>query len=160
MKRNLLLISLFFLLMPFYAFSQKVLVLEKTGKFKTHMYYEGNQIKLQMDSLEIHGRITKIYDSLLIINQDLHVPLSKINYIKRQRFWLNLNAASFKGFSLLYLLSNVLSRSIQKKGPIIQLSDLLVGGVIYGSAVLLERLWQKKCRINKKWQLKVIDLSL
>ncbi len=141
--------------------AQKLLVLEKTGKFKTHLYPEGSVIMLSMDdTLMVHGRISSLKDSMLQLNEKIMIDLSSVDHVYRERDLVQFISAGAMLAGLTYFVLTGFNRTINKEYPILPGEDLLISGAVIGSAILLYQFKFKKYKLGDKWQLKILDFSI
>ncbi|MDZ7741891.1 MAG: hypothetical protein U5Q03_09120 [Bacteroidota bacterium] len=140
--------------------AQKLLVLEKKGKFKTYMYPEGSAIMLSIDdTLMVQGRITSLKDSVLQLNGNIMLELSRIDHVYRERELVQFISAGALLAGLTYFVLTGFNRTLNKEYPILPAEDILLSAAVMGSGILLYQFKFKKFELGEKWQLKILDFS-
>lgn len=160
MKNYLIILFVLLIFLCGRALSQKILVLEKTGRFKTHMYYQGSSIAVGLDDKLVYGVITLIRDSLITVNDNFIFRLNKVKYVSRERFWVNYFSSAARLLGLTYFTLTGFNRLINKQYPVWDSQSLLISGALFVGAVILDFFGYRKISLGEKWQLKIIDLSL
>lgn len=151
---------LFYLMLTYSAPAQTLLVLEKTGKFKTIKYYPGNKIMLKInDTLNVYGRITSLEDSILQINNTIEIELSRINAVYRERSLLQFISKGALVGGLTYFVLTGFNRSLNREYPILPASDIAISAGVMGGAMILSSFKYKQYHLGEKWQLKILDFS-
>lgn len=145
------------------ADAQKILLLEKTKKFKRIRYFEGDPIafRIDNDNYAIAGRIDMILDNGVVVDGEVY---------RFENITMVLNFKKFAVFralskSALYAVPPMLVFTILHRGfnseekLLIDRNALQVMGVVGGIGVLLWPLKARKYRLGKKWQLRTLDIT-
>lgn len=157
-SRGLLLISIIFMLQNLMA--QQYLVLEKRGTPRNFKYSTGDLISLYAGGLFISGQITGMNDSVVTLDHDLTVKLKNITVIERRRKFLKaLSELFFIRGGIAYFLIEGTNRTINHEYPVITDNTIKVSGTAIAFGILIRPLIKRKFRLDKKWQLKVLDFD-
>lgn len=143
------------------AYGQKLLILERPGATKHHIFKTGNAIRLfdGRSMRVVHGAISSIADSMITINTLEPVYLSRITTIYRPLKLLRRfsNAATVAGIG--YFLLTGFNNAINHKSPLIDHGTLVTSAVITPVGVATSYIRYRKFTIGPHWRLKVIDMN-
>jgi hypothetical protein len=152
------LVCVFFLLQA--AYSQQYLVVQKNLAIKNYKYQPGDKISLQTirGDLEFDGRISKITDSTIVIDNLYEIDLRNIAAVFRKRgFIKRLSGLFFIRGGIAYTAITGINGLINNDSPMIDQQTLLISAAMVAIGFAMKPLIIKKLKINEKWQLKVID---
>lgn len=145
------------------ADAQKILLLEKTRKFKRIRHFVGDPFAFRLNdqSFAISGNIDHILDSAVVVDGELYA-FENISMVLNYKKYAALRMISK---SALYavppmLVITLLHRGINtKEQPLLDRNSLQVMGVIGGIGLLLWPFKARKYRLGKKWQLRTLDIT-
>lgn len=155
-------LSLVLLLLVFQtSFGQRVLLLEKPGKFKNYKYFVGSEISVRTlaNGSRVGGTIHEITDSSLLIDFDKEVLLQDIDMVYKSRWGYSLLSASTRIAGAGYFLLDVVNNAINNELVVEKNTVLISSGLIAFSYVLVP-LKTKRMRVGDKWRIKVLDFSI
>lgn len=140
--------------------AQQYLVLEKTGTPRNFKYSTGERISLYAGGLFISGQITGMNDSAVTLDNYLTVRLKNITSIERRsKFLKALSELFFIRGGIAYFLIEGTNRTINHEYPVITDNTLKVSGAAIALGILIRPLIKRNFRLDKKWQLKVLDFD-
>lgn len=140
---------------------QKYLILERPGTTKHHIFKTGNRIRLyDVQSMRvIQGNISRINDTMIVINSVVPVRLRNITAVYRPLTMLHLFSRTATAAGTGYLLLTVLNKGINKNSPAVNNGTFIVSGTIIFTGVATSFLRYRKFPIGRKWRVKIIDLT-
>ena len=157
--RILFLVVLVYIINSEVGSCQKFLLLEKNNYHNQVYYYLGNGIRFKtFEDRKVTGTIMDILDSSVIVNTD-SILLKDIDIIYKQRWFFSLFSKGLETAGIGYFLLETVNNIINGRKTIIAGPEILTSGILIGSGFLLSLLDERKCRIQKKWRLKVIDFN-
>jgi hypothetical protein len=156
-----IIMSLFFL--THQVQGQKILLLEKTTGTKRIRHYEGDSFAFRVDGdkYAIKGNIEMILDYGIVVDGEVY-RFDNITMVLNYRKYAVLRALSK---SALYavppmLVFTLLHNGINtKESPLIDKNTIQVAGVVGGVGLVLWPFKVYKYRLDKKWQLRTIDVT-
>ncbi|HEX7411241.1 MAG TPA: hypothetical protein VF298_03785 [Bacteroidales bacterium] len=140
---------------------QKLLILERPGTIKHFFFKTGDRIRLY-DSKSmsmIHGDISRITDTVIVINMLEPVILSRVSIVYRPLTMLHIFSRTTTAAGLGYFLLTGFNNAINKKSPIIDHGTLIVSALITGAGVATSFIRYRKFALGTHWRLKVIDID-
>jgi len=145
-----------------FSTAQKILWLENRHIAKRIKYVVGDHMSFVTKSgLYFNDLLVRINDSSLQLNKET-VLIEDIDYVfKTQRgaTWRSMsNVAAQAG--LLFFSVDAFNRTINQEYPIIRNGNLVVTSSFLISSALFYKLGTRRYRLNKKWRLRVIDISI
>jgi len=145
------------------CYSQKILLLEKTTKFKRIRHFVGDQIAFRIGdgNFTVSGPIDYIGDSAIVVNGEL-CPLANISVVLNYKKYAVFRALSKAAFYAIppMLLFTVLHRGINtREQPLLDRNSIQVVGVFGAIGVVLWPFKARKYKLKKNWQLRVIDVT-
>ena len=142
-----------------YARCQKLLILERPGTTKYYIFKTGDWIRLYdgKSMRVIQGDISRITDTMLVINTLEPVYLSRITYLNRPLIMLQLFSKTATAAGIGYFLLTGINNAINKNTPIVNQGTLIVSAVIGGAGVATSFIRYRKLKLGNNWRLKVID---
>ncbi len=149
-----------FLISPLHA--QRILLVEKSGKFKNFKYFVGDDISLRLKAgNEKHrGTIHEITDSSILINFDNEILLSEIGMILKPRWGWSLLSNVTRIAGLGYMALDIVNNTINNSAPIVDESTLLIGAGMVAFSYAILPLHNRQLKKGKKWRIKVLNFSL
>jgi hypothetical protein len=161
MKRSFAII----LLLIFFAatgWSQKRLILERPGTTKYYIFKVGDEITLMnnRDKRKIHGGISRIGDTSIIVNYLETADLNGIIAVYRPLKMMNLFSRVATDAGLGYFLLTGFNNSINNELPLIDHGTLVASTIVTGVGLVTRFLRYRKYNIGHAWRIKIIDLDL
>lgn len=144
-----------------YLHCQNLLILERPGTTKYHIFKTGNSIRLYdgKSMRMIQGEISRINDTMIIINSLEPVYLSRITVVYRPLSMLHLFSRTATTAGLGYLILTGFNNAINSKSTLIDHGTLIVSAAITGVGVATSFIRYRKFVLGTNWRLKVIDLN-
>ena len=142
--------------------SQNILVLEKAGAGKKHLFQVRNNISLKTESSQkrIKGTITQILDSSIVINYSQEIQITDIAAIYRKRWGFSLLQNVLIAGGVLYTTLSLLNGTINNDDPLVPSKTLKIGGGMILAGILLTPLNTRKHPIEMtRWKLKILDFT-
>lgn len=146
-----------FLFISNYAFSQTILVVERPGTVKNHIFEAGQYISLKTKSGEkISGPINIIKDSSLIVDFVHELEINDIEFVYKPRELLNVFGSAFIGGSIMYVSLDAINGGMKNKN-ILAYSGFWISTGFLATGIVMKVFSKKKMRIdNKKWRIKIL----
>ena len=142
--------------------AQRVLLIEKPGKFKNYKYFIGNSIVLKTIPYgeKQDGTIHLITDTRIAINFDNEIMLSDIEMIMRPRwgFGLLLRVTRIAGAG--YLILDVVNNSINGHPTIVDKNTAMISAGLVAFSYLIVPLQNKRMKAGNPWRIKVLNMSM
>ena len=144
------------------VFAQRVLLVEKPGKFKNYKYFVGDEIVLKVAPYgEKHdGIIHEVTDTSLLINFDNEIMLDEIQMILRPRWGLNILSKVTRIAGAGYFILDVVNRSINNQSPVVNENTLMISAGLVAFSYALVPFHDKRMKRGDKWRIKVLNLSM
>jgi len=143
------------LLFPLTMASQNILVLEKHNHRRNYKYKVDSRIILELKKQKIiSGRISRIEDSILVIDGLYHIKISEIEYVIRKRhgFYQMWNLFFLK-IGLGYFAITTINRTIRDEQPVFTATNMIIVGSAALIGIVGKLLYVKKYRIdNAHWR--------
>lgn len=157
------LVLLMALLFAAEGFSQKILLLEKTKKFKRIRHFTGDHVAFRVydDKFTISGEIEAILDDGIVVNDELY-PLNRIALVLNYQKFAVFRALSKSAFYSIppMLVFTMLHRGLNTgEHPLFDRNSLQVVGVFAAIGAILWPFKARRYRLGKKWQLRVLDIT-
>jgi hypothetical protein len=163
MPRVRKIIFLLFLMMPFLClYGQQYLVVQKAGGIKNFKYETDKPISIQTakGDFVIEGRISKITDTTVFIDNLYEIKYSNIQTVLRPRvFWKRLSKLFFIRGGIAYATIVGINGLINNDSPIIDEQTLIISAVMVATGFALRPFYVKKMDIGEKWKFKVLDFE-
>lgn len=144
------------------ARSQKLLILERPGTTKHHIFKTGSSIRLYDGKSKrmLHGNINRITDTSFTVNYQQIVVPAKVIAVYRpltllQRKFTRPAITAGLGYFLLTGINN----AINKESPIIDHGTLVASAIVTSAGIATSFLRYRKFKIGHSWRLKIIDLD-
>jgi hypothetical protein len=158
-----ILVMLVFCSTTILAFSQKTLMVEKIGTSRKYFYHAGDYLKiriLKQDTL-LRGKLWSIHDSMISISElrPLDVRLGDINSVYKRFAFPNKfgkylcvgGAGIFAIIAFNHLINNE---------QVFTKDMYILSGSMIGAGLISISLSEKRCRTDKRWKVKVLDIEL
>jgi len=144
------------------AHAQRILMLEKPGKFKNYKYFIGSNIVLKtIPSGEKHdGTIRVITDTSIVINFDNEIMLSDIEMIMRPRWGLRLLSKITRIAGPGYFILDVVNNSITGHPTIVNKNTAMISAGLVGFSYLIVPMHNKRMKAGNPWRIKVLNMSM
>lgn len=140
------------------------LLLTKPGSLKRFRFYVGEQIvfRVKNDTYFYSGSITAIKDSAFYY-QNTKIPLGRVAEIKLRnhtggRKALNFGSVLFKSAGTIFTLVGAINFLTQKDDRADGLWTMGAAVTTYAAGIGLKALTKRTYNLEKKWQLKVIEM--
>ena len=143
------------------AQAQRILLLEKPGKFKNHKYFVGSSIALKTIPYgeKYDGTIHVITDTSIVINFD-EIMLSDIEVIMRPRWALGLLSKVTRVAGAGYFILDVVNNSIDGHSTIVDKNTVMISAGLVAFSYLIVPLHNKKMKDGNPWRIKVLNMSM
>ncbi len=144
------------------AHAQRVLLLEKPGKFKNYKYFIGDNIALKTIPFgEKHdGTIHIITDTSIVINFDNEIMLSDVEMIMRPRWALGLLSKVTRIAGAGYFVLDVVNNSINGHPTIVDKNTVMISSSLIVFSYLIVPLHNKRIKAGNPWSIKVLNMSM
>ena len=144
------------------ADAQRVLLVEKPGKFKNYKYFVGDDITVKTFPYEMkhEGTIHQITDSSILINFDDEIMLEEIQLILRRRWALSLLSKVTRIAGAGYFVLDVVNRAINHEPTIIDKNTVMISAGLVAFSYALVPLHNKRMKPGEKWRIKVLNMSM
>ena len=141
--------------------AQRVLLIEKPGKFKNYKYFVGDDIMLKTApySQKYEGTIHEISDTSIIINFDNEIMLKDINKVLRKRTGLPWLSIITRALGAGYLLLDVVNNALNNE-PIIDQQTVMISAGLVAFSYALVPLHNRHLKRGEKWRIKVLNMSM
>ena len=162
LKYKILFFTLFLFLLAPDVIAQRILLVEKPGRFKNYKYFVGDDIALKVAPFnEKHeGIIYEITDTSLLINFDDEIMLDDIQMILRPRWGLTLLSKVTRIAGAGYFILDVVNRSINNQSPIVDDNTLMISAGLVAFSYALVPLHNKRIKKGEKWRVRVLNMSM
>ena len=144
------------------AQAQRVLLIEKPGKFKNYKYYIGNNIALKTLPFgeKYDGNIHVITDTSIVINFDNEIMLSDIEVIIRPRWGLGLLSKVTRIAGAGYFVLDVANNSLTGQPTIVDKNTAIISAGLIAFSYLIVPLHNKRMKAGNPWRIKVLNMSM
>ncbi|MBA9078854.1 hypothetical protein [Rufibacter quisquiliarum] len=140
------------------------LLLNKTGKLKRYRFYVGDQImfRVKNDSRFYSGSITAIKDSAFYF-QNTRIPLERVAQIRMRNHTggkkvLNYSSVVLKSAGSIFTLVGAINFITHSDDRVDGLHTMGAALTMYAAGVGLKALTKRTYNLEKKWQLKVVEM--
>lgn len=147
----------------FAAEAQQILLLEKIKKPKRIKHYVGDQLAFRFDDEKytISGTIEMIREDGIVVEGEFY-KLNQITMVLNYQKYAAFRVLSKSAFIAIppMLVMTMLHRGLNTgEQPLVDRNSLQVMGVFAGIGAILWPFKARKYRLEKKWQLRVIDIT-
>ena len=158
-------ILIFLLLLSFVGpelIAQRVLLVEKPGRFKNYKYFVGDDIivKIAPYGEKHEGTIHEVTDTSLLINFDNEIMIDDIEMILRPRWGFNLLSKVTRIAGAGYFVLDVVNRSINNQSPVVDQNTLMISAGLVAFSYALVPFHDKRIKKGEKWRIKVLNMSM
>jgi hypothetical protein len=162
LKYKTLFITLVVFMLASDAWAQRILLVEKPGKFRNFKYFVGDDIVLKIAPYgEKHeGIIHEVTDSSLLINFDDEIMLDDIQMILRPRWGMNILSKVTRIAGAGYFILDVVNRSINNQSPVVEENTLIISAGLVAFSYALVPFHDKRIKKGEKWRIKVLNMSM
>ena len=159
MKR--LFILLIFFCAACQAYSQKTLMVEKVGTSRKYFYHTGDYLKLRVSKQDtmLKGKLWSVGDSVISVSElrPFDVRLGDINSVyKRFAFPRKLSKYLFYGSAGIFVIIAI--NHLINNEQVFTQDMFIISGSLAGAGLLSLSLSEKRCRTDKRWKVKVLDM--
>ncbi len=157
-----ILVFLSFFLLVNTVDAQRVLLVEKAGKFRNYKYFVGDDIILKTApyNTKHEGAIHEITDTSILLNFDDEVMIEDIQMVLRQRWGLGLIAKITRIAGAGYFVLDVVNRSINSESPIVTQNTAIISASMVAFSYALLPLQKRRIKRGEKWRVKVLNMSM
>ena len=151
-----------FLALAFPADAQRILLLEKPGKFKNFKYFVGDDIvvKTMPYDTRYDGVIHEITDSSILINFDNEIMLENISMVMKRRWGWSLLSKVTRIAGAGYFILDVTNRAINNQSPVVTENTVMISAGMVAFSYALVPVHYKRMKKGEKWRLKVLNMSM
>jgi len=144
------------------AFTQRVLLVEKPGKFKNFKYKVGDDILVKVAPYgeKQEGIIHEVSDSSILINFDNEIMLDDIQMILRPRWGTKLLSKVTRVAGAGYFVLDVVNRAINNDSPVVDENTLMISAGLVAFSYALVPLHNRRMKKGEKWRIKVLNMSM
>ncbi len=144
------------------AHAQRILMLEKPGKFKNYKYFIGSNIAFKTLPFgeKYDGTIHVITDTSIVINFDNEIMLSDIEMIIRPRWGFGLLSKLARIAGAGYFVLDVVNNSITGQPTIVDKNTVAISAGLVAFSYLIVPLHNKRMKAGNPWRIKVLNLSM
>jgi len=142
--------------------AQRVLLVEKPGKFKNYKYFLGDDITLKTvhSGTKHEGRIHEITDTSIFINFDDEIMLEDIARILRPRWGLGLVSIITRIAGAGYLVIDVVNNVITGQPTIVDENTVIASASLVAFSYALVPFRNKRMKVDDKWRVKILNMSM
>lgn len=144
------------------ANAQRILLIDKPGKFKNFKYFIGDDIVLKTAPYgnKTEGTIHVITDTSLIINFDHEILLEDIEVILKPRWGMKLLSRITRIAGGGYFLLDVTNNLITGNPTIVDENTLIISAGLVAFSYALVPLHNRRMEPGNKWRMQVLNMSL
>jgi hypothetical protein len=161
MKKILVLLVFYFV--TGFAFAQKTLLVEKLGTSRRYFYHAGDYVKLRVSKQDtlLKGKLWSISDSAISVAElrPFDVQLGDIGSVyKRFAFPRKFGKMVCYGSAAIFgiIAINHLINNEQVFTP----DMFIISGAMAGAGLISLSLSEKRCRTDKGWKIKILDVTI
>lgn len=156
-------ITFFIALLATMGYSQRFLLLEKSGTFKNYKYFEGDEIavKLHKDQRFISGTITRLDDSTFVVDNQESFGIGQVKSVVRQRFFFSFFGPGAMMGGGMYFTLDALNRAFSGEAPVVTAEAAIIGGSLVGAGWVMSLFKNKTYSVgtDKKWRLRMMTTA-
>lgn len=144
------------------ADAQRILLVEKQGKFKNYKYFVGSDITVRTAPYgdKSGGTIHEITDTSILINFDNEIMLEDIQMVMRPRWGLGLLSKITRVAGAGYFILDVVNNSINGSPTIVDKNTLMISAGLVAFSYALVPIHNKRIKRGEKWRIKVLNMSM
>ena len=157
-----MLLMLIFCLLFSTMHAQRILLVEKPGKFKNYKYFVGNDILLRTAPYneKVSGTINDITDTSIVINFDNEIMLDDIEKIMRPRWGLQFLSRFTRIAGPGYFVIDVVNNAITNQTTIVHKNTVIASASLVAFSYALVPFHNKRLKADKQWRVKVLNMSM
>jgi hypothetical protein len=161
MKKILLLLVFYFV--AGFAIAQKTLMVEKIGSSRKYFYHAGDYLKLRVsheDTL-LKGKLWSISDSVISVAElrPFDVRLSDIGSVYK-KFAFPKKFGRIVGVGGVAIFAIIAFNHLINNEQVFTPDMYIITGSMLGASLISWSLSEKRCRTDKGWKLKVLDIQI
>ena len=136
-------------------------ILERAGTVKNYKYRVGDKISVlsRRGDVVVSGPICRINDSSIIVNYFYEVGINDIKAVYSPRYFIRILSKVCLIAGIGYFALDGFNSAINNENEIISNSTLITSGVLVGSGLAMKQFITRKFTLDKKWRVKILDLS-
>jgi hypothetical protein len=141
--------------------AQRILIVEKPGKFKNFKYFVGSDISLRIlpAGNRVSGIIHEITDSSILINYDNEIMLSDIERVIKNRWGFSLLSKVTRISGAGYFVIDALNSVITGNPTIVTEKTAIISGSLVAFSYVLVPLHSRPLK-KGKWRIKILNMSM
>ena len=141
--------------------AQRILLVEKPGKFKNYKYFVGDDIILKTfpNNQKHEGIIHEITDTSILINFSNEIMLKDINKVLRKRAGLPWLSLIVRTIGVGYFMLDVVNNTINNE-PMVDQQTLMISGGLVAFSYAIVPLHNRHLKRGEKWRIKVLNMSM
>jgi len=149
-------------LMIYSVDAQRILLVEKPGKFKNYKYTVGKEITVRTAPYrEVHsGTIHEVTDTSILINFDNEIMLEDIEMVMRRRWGLSLLSKITRVAGAGYFILDVVNNAINSSPTIVDKNTVMISAGLVAFSYVLVPFHNKRMKRGEKWRIKVLNMSM
>jgi hypothetical protein len=142
--------------------AQRILLVDKPGKFKNFKYFVGSEIRLRTnpDGIKHRGTIHVITDTSIIINYDDEIMIADIERIMRTRKGLPFLSKTSRILGAGYLLLDMVNNGINSEPTIVDETTVIISASLVAFSYALVPLHYRQMKRGNPWRIQVLNMSL
>lgn len=143
------------------AHAQRILLVEKPGKFKNFKYFVGSDINLRKlpSGNKLSGTIHEITDTSIVINYDNEVMLEDIERIIKKRWGFRLLSATTRIGGAGYFALDVVNNVITGNPTIVAQETVIISASLVAFSYAIVPLHNRPFK-KGKWRIKILNMSM
>jgi len=158
---HILIVLIFCLLLPTVQ-AQRILLVEKQGKFKNYKYFVGDDITLRTipSGTKFYGVIHVITDTSIVINFDIEIMLEDIEKILRPRWGFGLLSKITRIAGAGYFVIDVVNNAITGQPALVNENTAIASASLIAFSYALVPLHNRRIKPGSKWRIRVLNMSM
>lgn len=161
MKKIILLFVFYFV--TSFVFAQKTLLVEKIGTSRKYFYHAEDYLKLRVSKQDtlLKGKLWSIRDSVISVAELrlFDVRLSEISSVYK-RFAFPKKFARYMGYGSAAFFGIIVINHLLNNEQVFTPDLFIISGSILGAGLISLSLSEKRCKTDKGWKIKVLDINL
>ena len=161
MKKILILIVFYFV--TGFAFAQRTLLVEKLGTSRRYFYHTGDYLKLRVSKQDtlLKGKLWYIHDSSISVAElrPFDVRLGDIGSVYK-RFAFPRKFGKIVGYGSAGIFVIIAINHLVNNEQVFTPDMFIISGAMLGASLISLSLSEKRCRTDKGWKIKVLDVNI
>lgn len=161
MKKILVLLVFYFVTGS--SVAQKTIVVEKIGTSRKYFYHAGDYLKLRVSKLDtlLKGKLWSLGDSVISVAElrPFDVSLHDINSVYKQfsypKKFAKIVAIGSAGIFAVIGINHLINNE-----QVFTPDMFIISGAMLGASLISLSLSEKRCRTDKRWKIKILDVNL